>query len=202
MTCFLSIPFDESVFSRPWFQIELRVGFIIIFKVTYSVVSENTVFVHCVTCGTAVSLSHSYCTTSMFLSDGKITPTREMLFQHSMTHPRPRLISSPPPLPSHHHHHPPTHPPHPPSLPSPPPSSPPPPPPPGVSAQTRFLCVRLCKQENAGDMADVARTGAAKRRRVRHERTTVAAELSAALHHIRDGQVSRVGLRAQKTDSS
>ena len=32
---------------------------------------------------------------------------------------------------------------------------------------------------------------------------TVAAELSAALHHSRDGgQVSRVGLRAQKTDSS
>ena len=59
-------------------------------------------------------------------------------------------------------------------------------------------------------MADVARTGAAKRRRerrlrswLRHERMTVAAELSAALHHSRDGeQVSRVGLRAQKTDSS
>ena len=38
---------------------------------------------------------------------------------------------------------------------------------------------------------------------LRHERMTVAAELSAALHHSRDGrQVSRVGLRAQKTDSS
>ena len=59
-------------------------------------------------------------------------------------------------------------------------------------------------------MADVARTGAARRRRerrlrswLRHERLTVAAELSAALHHSRDGeQVSHVGLRAQKTDSS
>ena len=53
-------------------------------------------------------------------------------------------------------------------------------------------------------------SGAAKRRRerllrswLRHERMTVAAELSAALHHCRDGeQVSRVGPRAQKTDSS
>ena len=50
-------------------------------------------------------------------------------------------------------------------------------------------------------------SGAAKQRRerrlrswLRHERMTVAAELSAALHHSRDGgQVSRVGLRAQKT---
>ena len=39
--------------------------------------------------------------------------------------------------------------------------------------------------------------------RLDSERMTVAAELSAALHHSRDGrQVSRVGLRAQKTDSS
>ena len=71
------------------------------------------------------------------------------------------------------------------------------------------MCDRASKTL-AGDMADVARTGAAKRRRerrlrswLRHERMTVAAELSAALHHSRDGgQVSRVGLRAQKMDSS
>ena len=52
--------------------------------------------------------------------------------------------------------------------------------------------------------------GSARRRRerrlrswLRHERMTVAAELSAARHHSRDGgQVSHVGLRAQKTDSS
>ena len=44
-------------------------------------------------------------------------------------------------------------------------------------------------------MSDVARTGAARRRRerrlrswLRHERMTVAAELAAALHHSRDGE--------------
>ena len=55
---------------------------------------------------------------------------------------------------------------------------------------------------------DVERaTGAAKRWRerlrswLRLERMTVAAELSAALHHSRDGrQVKHVGPRAQKTD--
>ena len=57
-------------------------------------------------------------------------------------------------------------------------------------------------------MAD--RAGAAKRRRerrlrswLRHERMTVAAELSAALHHSRGGgREQYVGLRAQKSDSS
>ena len=61
---------------------------------------------------------------------------------------------------------------------------------------------------NGRPMAD--RAGAAKRRRerrlrswLRHERMTVAAELSAALHHSRDGvQVKFDGLRAQKTDSA
>ena len=61
---------------------------------------------------------------------------------------------------------------------------------------------------NGWPMAD--RAGAAKRRRerrlrswLRHERMTVAAELSAALHHSRDGgQVKYDGLRAQKTDSA
>ena len=61
---------------------------------------------------------------------------------------------------------------------------------------------------NGRQMADCA--GAAKRRRerrlrswLRHERMTVAAELSAALHHSRDGgQVKYDGLRAQKTDSA
>ena len=60
----------------------------------------------------------------------------------------------------------------------------------------------------AGD-SNVARAGAARRRErrlrqwLRHERMTVAAELSAALHHSRDGrQVSHVGLRPQKTDCS
>ena len=59
-------------------------------------------------------------------------------------------------------------------------------------------------------MTDVARTGAAKRRRerrlrswLRHDWMTVAAELSAALQHSRDGgQVSHVGVRAQNMDSS
>ena len=52
--------------------------------------------------------------------------------------------------------------------------------------------------------------GSARRRRerrlrswLRHERMTVAAELSAALHHSRDGgRDPSVGLRAQKTDST
>ena len=52
--------------------------------------------------------------------------------------------------------------------------------------------------------------GSARRRRerrlrswLRHERITVAAELSAALHHSRDrGRVKHVSLRAQKTDSA
>ena len=53
-------------------------------------------------------------------------------------------------------------------------------------------------------------SGSARRRRerrlrswLRHERMTVAAELSAALHHSRDGgREQYVGLRAQKSDSS
>ena len=61
---------------------------------------------------------------------------------------------------------------------------------------------------NGRPMAD--RAGAAKRRRerrlrswLRHERMTVAAELSAALHHSRDGgREQYVGPRAQKSDSS
>ena len=52
--------------------------------------------------------------------------------------------------------------------------------------------------------------GSARRRRdrrlrswLRHERMTVAAELSAALHHSRDGERELyVGLRVQKSDSS
>ena len=60
-----------------------------------------------------------------------------------------------------------------------------------------------------GSCADRAHgsTGSARRRRERrlrswlwHERMTVAAELSAALHHSRDGErVPYVGLRAQQT---
>ena len=64
-------------------------------------------------------------------------------------------------------------------------------------------------ETSAVNMMNVDGAGAAKRRRerrllswLRHERMTVAAELSAALHHSHGGgQVKHVGLRAQKTDS-
>ena len=64
-------------------------------------------------------------------------------------------------------------------------------------------------QNPAGDR-NVARAGAAKRRRerrlramLRHERQTVAMELAAALHHSRDGgRETYYGLRAPKTASS
>ena len=59
-----------------------------------------------------------------------------------------------------------------------------------------FVCDRASKTL-AGDMADVVALEPP------NGGGTVAAELSAALHHSRDGrQVSRIGLRAQKTDSS
>ena len=76
------------------------------------------------------------------------------------------------------------------------------------SSVTLVFCVAFVMDLNGRPMAD--RGGAAKRRRerrlrswLRHERMTVAAELSAALHHSRDGgQVMYDGLRAQKTDSA
>ena len=76
------------------------------------------------------------------------------------------------------------------------------------SVAARACC--LVVQTIVRNMSDVARTGAAVRRRerrprswLRHEPVTVAPELSATLHHIRDGvREKHVGLRAKKTDSS
>ena len=84
----------------------------------------------------------------------------------------------------------------------------PPPPPLQVSQLKRvsFVCDRASKTL-AGDMADVARTGAAKRRErrlrswLRHERMTVAAALAEALHHSapKVGAVPNNAPRSQKT---
>ena len=84
-----------------------------------------------------------------------------------------------------------------------------PPPPPAVSTQELPLCVACCETQLVGLMADGAGTSAWRRRQrrlrswLRHERQTVAMELAAALHHIRDvGPVTHADLRAQKAASS
>ena len=73
-----------------------------------------------------------------------------------------------------------------------------------VQTGCRLFVLPFLEPSAVAMMSGERDAGSARRRRwLRHERMTVAAELSAALHHSRDGEREQyVGLRAQKSDSA